>query len=170
MSEDEPRFICDDHCGRLARWLRFLGFDCAYERDISDNLLLRHAIREQRIILTRDHSLATRAMARSVIQLDSSDPLAQVRQVLDGLHLAADRGRIGTQCTICNRPTIAVRRETVALLVPPYVRKTQQHFRRCRECGRIYWKATHVNGMLERLQTAGVSVKNQAGTDPKRNE
>ena len=34
-------------------------------------------------------------------------------------------------------------RKEVRDRVPPYVFQTQQSFRSCPECGRVYWQATH---------------------------
>jgi uncharacterized protein with PIN domain len=152
----DARFICDDHCGRLARWLRFLGFDCLYQRDIDDHILLRLAIDQQRTILTKDHALAGRAMARTVVLLQSPDSMQQLVQVIDAQNLAIDPARIGTRCSLCNGLAQPFPLEQIAERVPPYVRKTQTAFRECEDCHRIYWAGTHVQRMLERLRTAGV--------------
>jgi uncharacterized protein with PIN domain len=151
-----PRFICDDHCGRLARWLRFLGFDSAYERNIDDQSLLRKAIDENRTILTRDRRLVERAMARSLIILESESPLEQLRQVLNEKGLAVEASRIGTRCSVCNDKAEPVTLEDIAERVPPYVRQTQSVFRECVGCKRIFWRGTHVQRMIERLHSAGL--------------
>jgi uncharacterized protein with PIN domain len=150
------RFICDDHCGRLARWLRFLGFDCLYQRDIDDHTLLRRATDEQRTILTKDHALAERALARTVVLIVSPDSLQQLAQVIDEQNLTIDSSRIGTRCSMCNGLAQPVPLEQIAERIPPYVRKTQTAFRECEGCHRIYWAGTHVQRMLERLRTAGI--------------
>jgi uncharacterized protein with PIN domain len=158
----DTKFICDDHCGRLARWLRFLGFDCLYQRDIDDHTLLRLAIDEQRTILTKDHALAEQAMARSLILLQSAVSLEQLAQVIGDLKLRIDLSRIGTRCSVCNGIAVSVPLEQIADRVPPYVRKTQTAFRECAHCHRIYWAGTHVQRMLERLHAAGILPNNIA--------
>jgi uncharacterized protein with PIN domain len=156
MDAPALRFICDDHCGRLARWLRTLGFDCAHDQGGTDAAVLALALSEERIILTRDHRLAGQALARRVILLSSPDPLDQVRQALEVAGAAIDPGSLFTRCAVCNRPTAAATLETVAERIPPYVRRTQTAFRVCSGCGRIYWRGTHVQRMLARLEAAGL--------------
>ena len=154
----EVKFICDDHCGRLARWLRFIGYDCAYERDIDDNTLLKRATGEDRIILTRDSKIPERAMARTVIVVDSPVPLVQLRQVIGDLNLTLGPDRIGTRCSVCNGMADTVALEDIAERVPPYVRQTQTSFRECATCRRIYWHGTHVKNMIAKLSDAGLLV------------
>jgi len=152
----EPRFICDDHCGRLARWLRFLGYDCAYDSAIDDGNLLKQAAEGCRTILTRDTGMASKAMARGVIRLQSDNPLGQLRQVLAQLGLTAEPRGIGTRCSVCNGLAEPVALEQVVEHVPPYVQKTRHSFRQCADCRRVYWHGTHVDRMISRLRTAGV--------------
>jgi hypothetical protein len=155
MTSGDPIFICDDHCGRLARWLRFLGFDCLHDQSETDSHLLRQAAGQDRVILTRDRRLAAKTLARQVILLDSPDPLIQLREVLNTLALAVESGGVLTRCTICNEKTESVDASAVWERIPPYVQRTQTAFRLCRSCGRVYWKGTHVERMLERLRGAG---------------
>ena len=156
MTPSESKFVCDDHCGRLARWLRFLGFDCAHRQDFDDATVLRIALDEARTILTRDHTLAEKAMARSIVLLDSADPLDQVRQVVGAFGLRVSSDGIGTVCTVCNLITDSIEKDVIEKRLPPYVRATQQEFRECPQCHRLYWRATHVMRMLERLRNAGI--------------
>ena len=152
----EPRFICDDHCGRLARWLRFLGYDCAYDRAIDDSSLLKQAAEGTRIILTRNSGMAEKTMAREIVILESDKPLDQLRQVFAQLNLSAERHRIGIRCSVCNGATSPVALEQVIEHVPPYVQKTHHSFRQCGDCRRVYWQGTHVDKMISRLRTAGL--------------
>ncbi|MEW5702413.1 MAG: Mut7-C RNAse domain-containing protein [Candidatus Zixiibacteriota bacterium] len=152
----EPKFACDDHCGRLARWLRILGFDCTHDQTITDAALLTAALAEERIILTRDARLAERTLARRRILLDSPDPLKQVVQVLQDTRTTVDDGRLFTRCTLCNQPTDPTELAAVIDRVPPYVQKTQTTFRLCPSCGRVFWRGTHVQRMLKRLQATGI--------------
>lgn len=156
MLAPEPKFLCDDHCGRLARWLRFLGYDCSHDQDSDDSTVLRLALEEGRIILTRDQAMPEKAMARSIVLLESAHPLDQVNQVLGVYGLEISDERIGIRCTVCNTLTVSVEKSTIEARLPPYVRATQEIFRECPQCHRLYWRATHVTRMLERLRTAGI--------------
>jgi len=154
--DPEPKFACDDHCGRLARWLRTLGFDCAHDQSITDARLLAIALEEERIILTRDRRLVDRALARRTVLLESADPLAQLVQVLHVSGAPVDTNLLFTRCSVCNQPTEPTALAAVVDRVPPYVQKMHTAFRLCPTCGRVFWRGTHVQRMLERLQAAGI--------------
>ena len=154
MSDPPPKFIADCMLGKLARWLRILGYDAAYERRISDDDLLARARSEGRILLTRDTRLVQRRRMPPHLLVASQEPADQIRQAMEAFHLKVDRSAILSRCLICNEPTAKVSRDEVHDLVPPYVFRTQRRFARCGSCGRIYWRATHVTGILGRLDEA----------------
>ncbi|MBI5343845.1 MAG: Mut7-C RNAse domain-containing protein [Deltaproteobacteria bacterium] len=145
-----PRFFADAMLGSLARWLRTLGADVEYDSRIDDSTLIQRAIKEGRIILTRDTRLAKRKVFKDIcvfIEKDSVDE--QLRQV-------AGRFRIGmsgflTRCLRCNALLEAALKTSVRDNVPPYVYETQGEFSRCARCGRVYWGGTHRERMLEEL-------------------
>jgi hypothetical protein len=152
----EPIFICDDHCGRLARWLRVLGFDCVHDQHSDNARLLKAALQDDRVILTRDRSLAALALARRILCLEETDPLDQLRTVVRRMGLELRSERLFRRCSVCNAPTAGVGLAEVADRLPPYVRRTQTRFRHCRRCDRVYWSGTHVLRMQERLARAGL--------------
>ena len=156
---DEPKFICDDHCGRLARWLRVVGFDCLHDQRCDNARLLKTALRDDRVILTRDRSLGAQALARRILCLEEADPLAQLRAVVRRMGLELRSERFFRRCSVCNAPTASVGLAEVADRLPPYVRRTQMTFRHCRSCDHIYWPGTHVRRMQERLARAGLLPK-----------
>ncbi|MCZ6695018.1 MAG: Mut7-C RNAse domain-containing protein [Acidobacteria bacterium] len=145
------RFFADCMLGTLAKWLIILGHDVRFLTKIEDGTLVALAAQERRIILTRDRRLVMRRAARNHILIRSQDLEHQIRQVLDERHLPIRADRLFRRCVRCNRPTRTVTRETVRGRVPPYVFKTQRRFTRCPSCSQIYWRATHVVSMLERL-------------------
>jgi len=139
--------------GRLATWLRLLGYDTTYGSHLGGPALLRHARREGRIVLTRQRR-PRRELDLPVIFVASDDFRAQVRQVLDTLGLDPFT-RLFSRCSCCNQPVVATPRPAVAGLVPPYVLATQDHFVRCPRCGRIYWPATHYAHVYAELRRMG---------------
>lgn len=149
----EPRFVADCNVGRLARWLRALGYDASYHARIGDAELVREAAAEDRVLLTRDHDL----MQRRVIQtgvvramlLRDDDVNLQLRQVFSALGLAVD-GAL-TRCIECNSVLESREAATVAERVPPYVRRTQSRYSECPACGRVYWAGTHWQRMRQVL-------------------
>jgi hypothetical protein len=143
------RFIADVMLGRLARWLRALGYDTLYFRDAPDRRLLGIALREERCLLTRDVGLARRAgPAGLLVRRDGVD--AQLREVAEALGLSAPApmGR----CLLCNGRLASRRPDEVRGRVPAYTAATQPVFRACEECGRVFWPGSHAPGILARLR------------------
>lgn len=147
-----PRLLVDAMLGRLARWLRLMGYDTAYWRDGSDLALIRQARAENRLIVTRDHQLAGRRGIHAVLIVSESldEQIAEVRAALESR--APGISEPFTRCPECNGELHDLSYEDARDLVPPYVWHTQHVFRRCPECGRVYWKGTHWPGMHLRLE------------------
>ncbi|MBI5886195.1 MAG: Mut7-C RNAse domain-containing protein [Deltaproteobacteria bacterium] len=147
---DGKSFFADAMLGRLARWLRVMGYDCAYERHIDDALLARRALAEDRVILTRDRLLCERRAVRGrflFIEADGIDEqVAQVREAF-----GIDASRFLTRCLRCNLLLEEVSKDAAAPLVPAYVRDTQERFLRCPGCERTYWGGTHRARMREEV-------------------
>lgn len=151
MSSAPPRFIADCMLGKLARWLRILGFDAAYERAIADAELVERAIAEERILLTKDTRLVKRRRMPRFLLVESQDPSEQLRQTVETFDLRVDTAGFLRRCILCNEPTREIPREEARPGVPPYVYETQEKFARCPICRRIYWRATHVADIVARL-------------------
>ena len=151
-------FLADAMLGALARWLRALDLDVLYDTAWDDPEIAARAAAEGRTILTRDRRLVLRRLARNHLLIRSDDVDEQVRQVLADLALSPDPARFFTRCLRCNHPLAPIAAEEAREHVPPYVARTQEEFRRCPGCGRIYWSSTHVRRMRERLRRMGVSA------------
>ena len=148
----DPAFACDSMVGRLARWLRILGYDATYARGAGDARLVARARAEGRVLLTRDRGLAERRGIGRFLLVQSNDPPTQLREVVAALGLSVDPARLFRRCPACNGAVEAVQRESVRGLVPPYVYGTQRSFSRCAGCRRVYWPATHHDHMLRELE------------------
>jgi len=138
--------------GRLARWLRILGHDVLYFRRIDDADLVDLSIREKRTLLTRDTRLVLRRAARGAILIESPYLEDQLRQMVasGGPQLLAPG--LCRRCLVCNEPTAPIKKTEVRGRVPPFVFRTQYRFLRCPVCQRIYWSASHVREILQRLR------------------
>jgi hypothetical protein len=143
--------------GGLARWLRVLGLDVAYQPELHDAELVRRAVAEERVILTRDRKLVERRAARSHLLIASERVEAQVQQVLRELRVEVAAARLLTRCLRCNQPLRELPREEAIARVPPFVARTQARFRECPGCGRVYWPATHVARIRARLAAFGIT-------------
>ncbi len=149
MSET-PRLLLDAMLGKLARWLRLLGYDACYSRD--DDATLAHRARaEGRILLTRDRELARRRGLR-VLLVEAQEPEAQLKEVLRSL--PALPPRTPPRCMHCNAPLRPITHEEASRLVPPYVAAHHTGFRQCPRCGRVYWHGTHWAGIARLLEAA----------------
>ena len=151
------RFIVDANAGRLARWLRVMGYDALYEPDIEDAEMVRVAEAEGRAIVTRDRLvMRRRAIASgrvSALLLNGERLEDQLRQVVEAYGLDASGGF--SRCIECNAPLRAVERETARSRAPAYVFETQEAFMECPCCARLYWRGTHWRNMLSELAVVG---------------
>lgn len=149
------RFVVDSNVGRLARWLRIAGFDTLFVRGIDDNRLVRIALDEDRVLLTRDRQILKRRLVTSgrlkVILIEDDEVKAQLRQVLTALNLASEL-RPFSLCVECNEPLVPREKGEVEELVPPYVFRTQTQYMQCPGCLRIYWRGTHWERMSRELE------------------
>ena len=136
--------------GKLARWLRALGFDAVFFRSIGDDELLRLSEREGRVLLTRDTELSARAEEGQVLFIRSEDWRSQVRQVLDAFDLR-DRIAPYTRCLECNARLKPIPRSEARNLVAPFVYETASGFSLCPGCRRVFWKGTHQNDMEDTI-------------------
>ena len=147
-----PRLIADAMLGALARWLRILDVDVTYDPSLDDPELVERAVAEGRTILTRDRRLVERRLARNHLLIRSDQVAEQVRQVLADLQIEPDPEQILRRCLRCNTPLETIPAEQARARVPPWVARTQEEFRGCPGCGRIYWRGTHVDRMRKRLE------------------
>jgi uncharacterized protein with PIN domain len=149
----QPRFIIDVNVGRLAKWLRIMGYDTLFPEETSDNELVRIALRENRVLVTRDAGFAQRRAARlgqmKVVQIKADDLRHQLQQLVRDLDLNLDNGF--SRCVLCNHLLDPADKEDIAHRLPPYVLQTQSQFMQCPHCQRLYWRGTHWSNMMDEL-------------------
>ena len=157
------RFVADGHLGKLARNLRLLGLDVAYERDATDPRLLEIMQAEDRALLTRDRPLLMHAVVRQGYCPRSDEPETQTREVLWRFGLLGGGGgplAPFSRCLRCNAPLAAVPKAEVTdpLAGEPLTLRYYDDFRRCPGCGQIYWPGTHADklgALVARLTVDG---------------
>jgi len=153
MLDVKPRFVADCNVGRLARWLRAVGYDASYHARIEDAELVREAAAEHRVLLTRDRDLTRRRVVRTgvvrAVLIRDDDVTSQLRQVFSQLDLEINEAL--TRCIECNTQLEQRISAAVADRVPAHVRRTQSRFSECPQCARIYWAGTHWQHMREVL-------------------
>ena len=138
----DPRFVIDVNLGRLARWLRVLGFDVWWSSDADDQMLADISLDQQRILLTRDRGMLKRRAITHGLFVHSEQPKQQTLEVMRRLDL---RRRVAplTRCVRCNGRLDAVAKEEVMGRLEPLTRRYYDEFSRCADCGQIYWPGTH---------------------------
>ncbi len=146
----DPRFVLDVHLGQLARNLRLLGFDARWENHLDDAALAGISRQEHRILLTRDVGLLKRSAVSHGYWLRSTDPDRQTVEVVEHLDLAG-KARPFTRCLRCAGVLDRVDKADVIEELEPGTRASYQDFRRCRECGHVYWRGAHHHSLLSRL-------------------
>jgi uncharacterized protein with PIN domain len=149
MNDTSLRLLADGMLGRLARWLRLLGYDAAYENDAADLHLAHRARAESRVLLTRDRALAARRGLRTLL-IESEKLEEQVRQVRQVLGPPPEPAL--SRCSLCNVPLEPAAPEEVAGRIPVYVLRTHSRFRACPACGRVYWEGSHLERMREQVE------------------
>jgi uncharacterized protein with PIN domain len=143
----EPRFVLDNHLGRLAAYLRMLGFDCLYQNDFGDEEMADVVQRQGRILLSRDRRLLMRKAVTHGYCLRSLDSLEQLSEVIQRFDL---KGQIRPfhRCLRCNHPLEPVAKELVLDRLEPLTRLYFDEFQICPSCKQIYWKGSHYERML----------------------
>lgn len=138
--------------GTLAKWLRILGYDTLYDPALDDHQLVRLARADDRVLLTRDTELARRKGLRLLL-VTSQELEDQIRQVVAELDLEPDGA--SSRCSVCNEPLRPMDRSLARERVPAYVADTQQSFKICPICQRVYWPGSHwqrMDAWLSRLR------------------
>jgi uncharacterized protein with PIN domain len=150
-----PKFIVDCNVGKLAKWLRLMGYDTQFFDGRDDFHLVAIAQVEGRVILTRDTRIVKRRVITSgrlkAVLVQSDEPERQIHQVIEALGLDC-RFKPFTICLECNQVLVERGKGEVKGLVPPYVFQTQSQFMECPTCHRIYWRGTHWGAMTDRLK------------------
>jgi len=155
----EPRFILDNHLGRLASYLRLLGFDCLYRNDYQDEELAEAVGREERVLLTRDRRLLMRKVVVYGYCLRSLEPIEQLSEVIVRFELA-QRMAPFHRCPRCNHSLEPVEKEAVLDRLEPLTRLYFEEFQICQACRQIYWKGSHYDRLQKLIEHA-----TRAGTD-----
>jgi uncharacterized protein with PIN domain len=149
------KFIVDINAGKLAKWLRIMGYDALLFNDEDDGKMIKIALNENRVILTKDSQITKRRLVTSgklkAVLIEGDDPKTQLRQIASALDLDYQFKPFSV-CLECNQDLIERHKDEVRNLVPPHVLKTQSYFMECPSCHRIFWRGTHWQAMSKELK------------------
>ena len=140
-SANEIRFTAEMTLGKLAKWLRILGFDTVYEVNVAGEKLIDTA--RGRILLTRTKRNLNMKIAKERIFITSNHPFEQLREVVLALGIEKEYIRPFSRCIQCNASIRFVEKNAVRGKVPDYIWETRDTFHTCSHCRRIYWSGSH---------------------------
>lgn len=146
-------FIAEETLGKLAKWLRILGFDTLFESQLPAAGFSAFKS-TARICLTKTVQRYERFGSNNIILITSDQPLEQLQQVFADLNISLPDIHLFSRCTQCNLPTIALPKSDVLGQVPDYIWQTHNTFHGCRQCGQIFWAGSHMENaqkIIEKL-------------------
>lgn len=147
----EPKFVLDTHLGKLASYLRMLGFDTLYRNDYSDEDLARISHHEDRYLLTRDRGLLKRNIVTHGYHLSSTNARDQLAEVIRRFNLTY-LFRPFQRCMACNGELSRVAKEVIQDRLAANTQKYYDDFFICNQCGNIYWEGSHYQHMQQFIQ------------------
>jgi uncharacterized protein with PIN domain len=151
----ETKFIVDNNVGKLAKWLRVMGYDAVLFCGEDDGRMVKVALAQGRVILTKDREVMKRRLVTSgklrAVLIEGDNVEAQLHQVVEAFNLDYHFSPFSV-CLECNQHLIEKDKDAVQELVPPYVFKTQRLYMECPSCHRIYWRGTHWQAMSRELE------------------
>lgn len=156
----EPKFIVDSNVGKLAKWLRMMGYDASFFDEPDDGKMVKIALFQDRIIITKDSEFMKRRAITSgrvkAIRVTGDNPKSQMLAVISELKLNHEY-RPFTRCLECNIELAPKSKREVAEAVPARVYEVQNQYMECPSCQRIYWRGTHWQAMSKKLEEFGNS-------------
>ena len=144
-------FAADRTLGRLAKWLRLMGFDTVYESDDSSTRFYAN-LDERRVLLTRTGKIRKQFAGRRLIFIEVNDVFGQLAQIVSELAITPKDIRPFSRCIACNTPVMQIAKEAAFGLVPDYIWETHDNFSQCRQCKRIFWRGSHTARSMEKIE------------------
>lgn len=151
-----PRFIADAHLAALARYLRMLGFDVHFDETLDDAEVADVAVREKRIVLSRDRELLKHRIITHGCYVHESKPREQLKEIVDRLDLLGAMNPF-TRCMECNAELADVDKAEIIDRLPAGTAEYYDRFKSCPGCGKIYWPGSHherMRAMIDELPTS----------------
>jgi len=152
------RFVLDVHLGKLARYLRLLGFDTRYQNDYDDDAIIGLARGESRVILTRDRGLLKHGAVTHGYWVRATAPRQQLAEIVRVFDLGGSV-RPFTRCIRCNGELQRVPKSAVAERLPPRVRAHFEGFVQCPKCAAVYWPGSHYDKMRKMVDELDTGLR-----------
>jgi hypothetical protein len=146
-------FAAEVTLGKLAKWLRILGFDTLYEPDVTGIGFVDDRVKS-RILLTRTERIRNGNTTQKLLFIKSNNPFDQLREVISAIGIVPKETQPFSRCIRCNTRIQQVEKESVQGMVPDYIWETHATFHTCSICRRIYWSGSHTkrnHDIIQRL-------------------
>jgi uncharacterized protein with PIN domain len=142
----ETKFVAEKTLGKLAKWLRILGFDAIYGPGF------KNMAESGRILLTRTKRIQNEHTTDNLIFIESDKTFNQLQEVIKTLGMVKEDIKTFTRCIRCNTEIRTINKNCIHSLVPDYVWENEDSFKTCIECKRIYWQGSHTKRSMEIIQ------------------
>jgi len=168
------KIIVDSMLGNLARWLRVLGYDTEYSRKMLDKDILTTAIREGRVLITKDLGLHRRALKKNIVSVYIPPEVTEIVDILAilverlGIEVSFDKNN--TRCPLCNNRLSIVPKAQIATLVSPEVLNKYDTFWYCSNCKKVYWQGNHWRTINDTIQLVKSRITTRSPAIQGRNE
>lgn len=150
------KFVADVMLGKLARWLRLIGYDTIYEPKLPLKELIKIANEEDRIFLTRSKRIVEENNIKNFYIVKSEKFKEQLAEVIKNLNLDTETN-LFSRCSICNTEIVEVDKSSIAELIPAQTAESFDEFYKCPKCGKIYWSGSHTARIIKTLK----EIKNE---------
>jgi len=148
---EKMRFIVDQHLGSLARYLRMLGIDTEYNKNLSGHELVEKANHENRILITKDRSILKRNELKFGYFVYADDLDSQLEELVLQFKLK-EHISLFSRCLECNSILHQIEKEKIGHRLPQKVKEQHNSFTLCDNCDKIYWKGTHYQRMKNKIE------------------
>jgi uncharacterized protein with PIN domain len=160
----QPKFITDASLAGLAKWLRLLGYDTVVYSGNAGRPMMRQALNQKRVLLTRRRDMLDRQFSGDMFLLPAASTGRQLNFIIHKLSLKIGCENMYRICLICNSKLHPATRMEVHDLVPPFVFENHDRYNRCDRCGKIFWPGTHIRNALQFLKDNDIIVPPQDQT------
>ena len=143
-------FAVENTLGKLAKWLRILGFDTIFDRGICGREFFRSASPD-RVLLTRTRKVKKRYRSERLLMIQANEPRQQLLEVIRSLDIRPEDVRPFTRCVACNQLIVSVEKSRVRDSVPDFVYENHDRFRQCPRCHKVFWSGSHASRVTQRI-------------------
>ena len=144
-------FAVENTLGKLAKWLRILGFDTLFDHGICGREFFRSASSD-RVLLTRTRNVEKQFRSERLLLIRSNEPRQQLLEVIRSLDIRPDDVLPFTRCVACNQRIISVEKSRVRDTVPDFVYENHDRFRQCPRCHKVFWAGSHASRVMQRIR------------------